>query len=209
MTYLATFIPNFSEESQPLRDLLKKNVPFEMSEDHLHCFQKLKTAISAKSSVKYFDPTKPTTDEVDSSTKGLGAAIMQDGQPVAPASKALSSAQSNYSNIDREMLAVVFGISRFHTYLYGRPFRVITDHKPLEMIFKKPLLPSWEHHPGSRGCSRKYMDMTSPSSIDKERRWPWQTLCRGCRIQRTRAQSSWISGLMVLRWRRRKFIDVT
>ena len=136
MTYLATFIPNFSEESQPLRDLLKKNVPFEMSEDHLHCFQKLKTAISAKSSVKYFDPTKPTTDEVDSSTKGL----LQDGQPVASASKALSSAQSNYPNIDREMLAVVFGINRFHTYLYGRPLRVITDHKPLEMIFKKPLL---------------------------------------------------------------------
>ena len=122
MTYLATFIPNFSEESQPLMDLLKKNVPFEMSEDHLHCFQKLKTAISAKSCVKYFDPTKPTTLEVDSSTKGLGAAILQDGQPVAFASKALNSAQSNYPNIDREMLAVVFGINRFHTYLYGRPF---------------------------------------------------------------------------------------
>ena len=140
MTYLATFIPNFSEESQPLWDLLKKNVLFEMSEDHLHYFQKLKTAISAKSCVKYFDPTKPTTLEVDSSTKGLGAAILQDGQPVAFASKALNSAQSNYPNIDREMLAVVFGINRFHTYLYGRPFRVISDHKPLEMISKKPLL---------------------------------------------------------------------
>ena len=38
------------------------------------------------------------------------------------------------------MLAVVFGINHFHRYLYGRPFRVITDHKPLEMISKKPLL---------------------------------------------------------------------
>ena len=129
MTYIATFIPKFSEESQPLRDLLKKNVPFEMSEDHLHCFQKLKTAISAKLCVEYFDPTKPTTLEVDSSTKGLDAAILQDGQPVVFASKALNSAQSNYPNIDREMLAVVFDINRFHTYPYGRPFRVITDHK--------------------------------------------------------------------------------
>ena len=206
ITYLATFIPNFSEESQRLRDLLKKNIPFEMSEDHLHCFQKLKTAISAKSCVKYFDPTKPTTLEVDSSTKGLRAAILQDGQPVAFASKALNSAQSNYPNTDREMLAVVFGINRFHRYLYGRPFRVITDHKPLEMISKKPLLRA---HPGSRGCSRKYRDMSSPSSIDKERRWPWQTLCRGCRIQRTRVQLSWISGLMVLRLRWQKFIVVT
>ena len=140
MIYLATFFPNFSEESQPLRDLLKKNVPCEMSEDHLYCFRKLKTAISAKSCVKYFDPTKTTTLEVDSLTKDLGAAILQDGQPVAFASKALNSAQINYPNIDRQMLAVVFGINRFHTYLYGRPFRVITDHKPLEMISKKPLL---------------------------------------------------------------------
>ena len=67
-------------------------------------------------------------------------AILQDGQPVAFASKALNSAQSSYPNTDREMLAVVFGINRFHTYLYGRLFRVITDHKPLEMISKKPLL---------------------------------------------------------------------
>ena len=67
-------------------------------------------------------------------------AILQDGQPVAFASKALNSAQSSYPNTDREMLAVVFGINRFHTYLYGRPFRVITDHKPLEMISNKPLL---------------------------------------------------------------------
>ena len=81
-----------------------------------------------------------TTLEVDSSTKGLGATILQDGQPVAFTSKALNSAQSNYPNIDREMLAVVFGINRFYTYMYGRPFRVITDHKPLEMISKKPLL---------------------------------------------------------------------
>ena len=116
MTYLATFIPNFSEESQPLRDLLKKYVPFEV------VFQKLKTAISAKSCVKYFDPTKPTTLEVDSSTKGLGAAILQDGQPVAFASKALNSAQSNYPNTDREMLTIVFGINHFHMYLYRRPF---------------------------------------------------------------------------------------
>ena len=112
----------------------------EVTEDHPQCFHKLKTTISAKSCVKYFDPTKPTTLEVDSSMKGLGAAILQNGQPVAFAPKALNSAQSNYPNIDQEMLAVVFGINHFHTYLYGHPFQVITDHKPLEMIAKKPLL---------------------------------------------------------------------
>ena len=72
--------------------------------------------------------------------KGLGAALLQDGQPVAFASKSLDLTQSNYPNIDREMLAIVFGINRFHTYLYGRPFKIISDHKPLEMILHKPLL---------------------------------------------------------------------
>ena len=76
MTYLATFIPNFSEESQTPRDLLKKNVPFEMLEDHLHSFQKLKTAIQ-QSCVGYFDPKKPNTLEVDSSTKALHKATTQ------------------------------------------------------------------------------------------------------------------------------------
>ena len=94
---------------------------------------------SQQSSASYFDPTKPTTLLVDSSTKGLGAAILQDGQPVAFASKALNSAQSSYPNIDREML-VLCSAPMAHTFLYRRLFRVITDHKPLEMIAKKTLL---------------------------------------------------------------------
>ena len=71
--------------------------------------------------------------------KGLGACLLQDGKPVAFASKSLSNAQSNYSNIERETLALVFGITRFHTYLFGKEFTVITDHRPLETIWKKPL----------------------------------------------------------------------
>ena len=59
---------------------------------------------------------------------------------MAFASKSLDPTQSNYINIDCEMMAVFFGITRFHTYLYGRPFKVVTDHKSLEMIVLKPLL---------------------------------------------------------------------
>ena len=140
MTYLSTFIPNFSKESQPLRVLLKKDIPFVMSEDLIHCFNNLKKLMSSTIYLKFFDPKKPTVLEVDSSMKGLGAAIIQDGYPVTFASMSLDSTQSNYPNIDREMLAVVVGITRFHTYLYGRPFKVITDHKPLEMIVQKPPL---------------------------------------------------------------------
>ena len=105
-----------------------------MSEDLIHCFNNLKKLVSSTIYLKFFDPKKPTVLEVDSSMKGLGAAIIQDGYPVALASKSLDSTQSNYPNIDHEMLAVVFGITRFHMYLYGRPFKVITDQRMLQKI---------------------------------------------------------------------------
>jgi hypothetical protein len=63
---------------------------------------------------------------------------MQNGQPVAFASKTFTDTEASYSNIERECLAVLYGIERFHHYLVGKHFTVITDHQPLEMIFPKP-----------------------------------------------------------------------
>ena len=139
MTYIASFIPNFSDKSQPLRDLLKKDTPFVLHEDHINCFNELKAILSSEACLAYYDPKKPVTLEVDASQKGVGAALLQNNRPVAFASKTLDQTQSNYPNIDREMLAIVFGITRFHTYLYGRHFKVVTDHRPLVMIVDKPL----------------------------------------------------------------------
>ena len=70
--------------------------------------------------------------------KSLGAALIQD-TPIAFASKTLSSTQAAYSNIERETLALVHGVERFHTYLYGRTFSVFTDHKPRVMLHQKPI----------------------------------------------------------------------
>ena len=89
--------------------------------------------------LRYFDTAKTPTLQTDASIKGLGASLIQDDHPIAYASKALSDAETRYACIERELLAVVFGVQRFHTYLYGRPFKVITDHKPLVMILNKPL----------------------------------------------------------------------
>jgi transposase InsO family protein len=139
VTYLAAYVPNFSDKAKPLRDLLKKDVPFVWHEDHEHTYNDLKKAVTSDCCLQYYDPDKLTVLEVDASMKGLGACLLQDNKPVAYASKSLSTAQSNYSNIEREMLAVVFGITRFHTYLYGKRFVVHSDHKPLEMISRKPL----------------------------------------------------------------------
>ena len=84
--------------------------------------------------VEVFVPKKPTSIQVDASQKGLGAALVQDGKPIAFASKSLSEVEQRYANIERELLAVVLGCERLHTYLFSRLFTVESDHKPLEMI---------------------------------------------------------------------------
>ena len=138
-TYLAAYVPNFAAQAKPLRDLMPIDVPFQWQEDHQEVFERIKHAITADSSLQYYNPNRPAVVEVDASQKGLGAVLRQDGKIVAYASKSLTSAQSNYSNIERETLGMVYGITRFHTYLFGTKFTLVTDHKPLEMIWRKPL----------------------------------------------------------------------
>ena len=74
--------------------------------------------------------------QVDSSKDGLGAALMQDGKPIEYASRALTPAERNWAQIEKETLAVVFGLERFDQYTYGRKVIVQNDHKPLTSILK-------------------------------------------------------------------------
>ncbi|PFX14758.1 Retrovirus-related Pol polyprotein [Stylophora pistillata] len=87
----------------------------------------------------YFDPDKELVLQVDGSKEGLGAALLQDGKPIKYASRALTSAERNWAQIEKESLAVVFGLERFDQYTYGRKVIVQNDHKSLASILKKPL----------------------------------------------------------------------
>jgi hypothetical protein len=138
-TYLSSHIPNFSAQTAILRDLMKDDVPFEWSEDHSKSYADIKKAVHNFVTLNYYDPEKKLSLEVDASMKGLGAVLIQEKGPIAFASKALSAAQANYSNLERECLAIVHGIQHFHHYLFGRHFQILTDHKPLEMILRKPV----------------------------------------------------------------------
>ena len=80
----------------------------------------------------YFNAHKPVIIQVDTSQKGLGAALLQDGCPITFAFKALTPTEQCYANIEHEMLACVFGAERFHTYVFGRSFTIESDHKLLE-----------------------------------------------------------------------------
>ncbi|XP_054769307.2 uncharacterized protein K02A2.6-like [Lytechinus pictus] len=137
--YMSPFIPKLAENAETLRALTRKDSVWQWTPSHQKSFEHLKSLVSSMCTLTYFDPSKPTTIQVDASTRGLGAALLQEGKPVAFASKALTDTESRYANIEREMLAVVFGCTRFHTYVYGAKFTVESDHKPLESIHRKNL----------------------------------------------------------------------
>ena len=90
-----------------------------------------------KTTLAHYDPTKPLILQTNASKYGLGAALIQNNRPIAFASKTLTDVESRYANIERECLSVVFGLEKFHTYVYDRHIIVQNDHKPLEMIQRK------------------------------------------------------------------------
>ena len=109
-----------------------------------HAFETLKELLTTDTIVSYFDPTKHTELHVDTSPFGLGAILAQttpghdDSRVIAYTSPSLTDTESRYSQIEREALAIVFGIEHFHLYLYGHEFTLIIDHKPLELIYQNP-----------------------------------------------------------------------
>ena len=137
--YLSKFLPSLSSMCEPLRQLTKKDMAFCWTPDHDMVFQTIKQAVTKAPVLRYFDPKLELTAQCNASESGLGVALMQQGQPLAFASRALTQSERNYAQIEKELLAIVFCMEKFHPYLYGRPIHVESDHKPLEAIFKKPI----------------------------------------------------------------------
>lgn len=143
VTYLAKFIPMLSMQSALLRCLLDQKNEWVWSHEQEESFQALKRLLTEEPVLKFFDPHKQVRISADASQYGLGAVLLQQHeaawQPVAYASRALSSAERNYAQIEKELLASTYGCERFHQYVYGQAFEVETDHKPLVSIMTKPL----------------------------------------------------------------------
>ena len=139
VNYLSKFSATIPPAVAPLRALLKKNTSFVWGAQEEKAFAETKTAVTHSETLSYFDPTVKVELEVDASMDGLGAALFQNGKPVAFASKALTPIERNYAQIEKELYAIVFGCERFHQFVYGRTVVIYSDHKPLEAIMKKPL----------------------------------------------------------------------
>lgn len=139
--YLSKFLPRLADMTTPLRELTKKDVIYEWQEAQEKSFEAVKKAVSEVPVLRYYDLKQTVTVQCDASQSGLGAVLMQEGQPVCYASRALTSTEQRYAQIEKECLAIVFACERFHQYVYGRKSVLIhTDHQPLESIFRKSLV---------------------------------------------------------------------
>ena len=138
--YLAKFLPNLSDIAKPLRELTHKEVEWVWDQPQENAFRKLQEAITSTPVLRYYNLAEEVTIQCDASQTGLGAALMQNGQPVAYTSRALTDAETQYAQIEKELLAIVFACERFDVYIYGRDVvKVESDHQPLKMIMRKPL----------------------------------------------------------------------
>ena len=131
---------------------------FAWDENTNNSFQKIKSLLKKAmlKPLKYYDRNKLVILQCDASLNGLGACLVQDGKPIAFASKSLMDAETQYANIERELLAIIFGYEKFHTYVYSRSFTVKTDHKPLEMISMKNLISAPAHLQRMLLCLQQY-----------------------------------------------------
>ena len=128
--------------TEPLRHLLDRDVEWHWDHKHENALTQVKQLITREPVLRYFDDKKEVTLQYDASESGLGATIMKEGQPVAFSSRALSNTEKNYAQIEKELLSIVHGCTRFDQHIYGREVTVQKDQKALESIFRKPLLSS-------------------------------------------------------------------
>ena len=142
VNYLKRFSPVLSELAKPLRKLQKSDTVLAWESEQQTAFEKTKTALTTLPVLAYFDKNKDHIIQTDASKTGLGAVLLQEGQPVVYASRTLTDTECRYSNIERELLSVVFGLKRLDHYTFGKPITVETDHQLLTSIWKKTIVTS-------------------------------------------------------------------
>ena len=126
----------------PLYWLLPKETKWSWGDEQQRAFQEVKKLLTSECLLVHFDPDKELILACDASPYGVGAVLShrsEDGreQPIAFASRSLAAAEKKYSQLEKEGLAIVFGVKKFYQYLFGRHFIISSDHKPLQHIFKE------------------------------------------------------------------------
>jgi len=146
--YSSRFIPHFATLTEPLRKLTRKDIPFHFGPEQKAAFESLKQSMAETGTLAYFDKNAATKVIADASPVGLGAVLIQSQNgvwvPICYASRSLTDCERKYSQTEKEALALVWACERYHAYIYGMKFELVTDHKPLEVIYG----------PRSKPCAR-------------------------------------------------------
>jgi len=142
LTYYGRFLPNRSMVLAPLYTLLRAKVPWRWTTVEAAAFKASKQLLLSSQCLVHYNRHEEVVLSCDASAYGIGAVLshrFRDGteKPIGFVSRTLSPAERNYSQLEKEGLACVFGIKRFHSYLFGRHFYLCTDHKPLLTLFKE------------------------------------------------------------------------
>ena len=140
VNYYCQFVPNLATILAPLYRLLRNNVKWVWGETENKAFSWAKSVLSSDTVLTHFDPNQKTIITCDASPVGVGAILSQVDEsgvekPVAYASRSLSAAERKYAQIDREALAIIFSVKKWHKYIFGRHVTIVTDHKPLLGLF--------------------------------------------------------------------------
>lgn len=136
LNYYHKYLPNLSTKLEPLHALLRKGAAWQWSDEAKNSFKSAKKMLCSTDLLVHFDPRKKIVLHCDASPYGVGSVLShimddQSEKPIAYHSRALKPAERNYSQIEREALAIVTAVKKFHQYLYGQSFEIVTDHKPL------------------------------------------------------------------------------
>jgi hypothetical protein len=138
--YYRKFIKNFAEITKPLTRCLKRNAKIDIENvEYSRCFEICKNLLSNEPILQYPDFGKEFNLTTDASNFAIGAVLSQTKNgadlPIAYASRTLNDSETRYSTIEKELLSIVWSTKYFRPYLYGRKFKIFTDHKPLQWLF--------------------------------------------------------------------------
>ncbi|KAK2566265.1 Retrovirus-related Pol polyprotein from transposon 17.6 [Acropora cervicornis] len=139
VNYLVKFLPRLSHLMEPLRRLTQTGVEWHWEDGVEKAFSEVKHLVTQAPILAYCSRGKELVIQCDASSRCLGAVLLQEVRPLAYASRALTDPETRYATIEKEMLAVVFALEKWHQFAYGRHVLVNTDHNPPEAISKKPL----------------------------------------------------------------------
>lgn len=136
--YYRRFVQGFRKIAKPLTDIRKRD-KFHWTDESISAFETLKQALITAPVLALPDFSKPFVVETDASGKGIGAVLMQDNHPIAYISKSLGPKQQAMSIYERELLAVVYAVQKWGTYLAHGHFILRTDQKSIKHLLEQRL----------------------------------------------------------------------